>query len=164
MDRPFQPSRARSWRAAFEIPRPWWSPMQQIKYLLTVGPSDGLRDREKRLFTAPVPWGIRNGASVTLLLPEKAPILQAGVNLQGWRPSSVPPPGPFSCRKKEQVRLYWFQLSNPSGIGSLSLHHRPNLCRRRWLRDVCAPACMRGSARHGPIFLRHARWGRTPRR
>jgi hypothetical protein len=27
--------------------------MQQIKYLLTVGPSDGLRDREKRLFTAP---------------------------------------------------------------------------------------------------------------
>jgi hypothetical protein len=26
------------------------------------------------------------------------------------------------------------------------------------------PSCMLGSARHGPLFLRHARWGRTPRR
>jgi len=40
------------------------APNQQIKYQVSVGPSDGLYDRKKQLFTAPVPRGIRNCGAV----------------------------------------------------------------------------------------------------
>src|SRR5262245_36596834 len=74
MDRPFRPWRARSWRALYEIRRSLWPPAQQIKYLLTVGPSDGLREGQKRLFTAPV--------SSALMIARPAPAPRPGFLLE----------------------------------------------------------------------------------
>jgi hypothetical protein len=49
------------------------------------------------------------------IAPGKNPKLQAGVNLQGWRPSSVPPP--FSCRKRDRSAYV--------GFSSATLRCRP---------------------------------------